>query len=167
VNLLILTVILILVISAKKCTCVLLPTITVCTVINLSLASGVFPDEFKSSSLQPLLKKSNSDKNELSKYRSLVLISFLSKLAERVVEFRLTDILTEHNLLNSFLSAYTKLHSTETVLLALFMIISSEPVASDKFVTSVFLIFPLHLIPSIILFFLNASHLGLVTQVLL
>jgi Reverse transcriptase (RNA-dependent DNA polymerase) len=49
---------------------------------------------------------------------SLVLISFLSKLTERVVESCLTDFLTEHNLLNSFLSAYTKLHSTETVLLA-------------------------------------------------
>jgi hypothetical protein len=49
---------------------------------------------------------------------SLVLISFLSKLTERVVKSRLTDFLTEHNLLNSFQSAYTKLHSTETALLA-------------------------------------------------
>jgi hypothetical protein len=56
----------------------LLPTIT--TIINLSIASGVFPDQFKSSSVHPLLKKSNSDKNELSNYRSISHLSFLSKL---------------------------------------------------------------------------------------
>jgi Reverse transcriptase (RNA-dependent DNA polymerase) len=48
---------------------------------------------------------------------SLVLISFLSKPTERVDESRLTDFLTEHNLLNSFQSAYNKFHSTETALL--------------------------------------------------
>jgi hypothetical protein len=51
----------------KKCTSALLPTIT--TIINLSLDSGVFPDQFKSSSVHPPLKKYNSDKNELSHYR--------------------------------------------------------------------------------------------------
>jgi hypothetical protein len=45
-------------------------------------------------------------------------LSFLSKLTERVVKYRLTNYLTEHNLLNSFQSAYAKLHSTETALLA-------------------------------------------------
>jgi hypothetical protein len=100
----------------KKCTSALLPTIT--TIINLSLASGVFPDQFKCSSVYPLLKKSNSDKNELSNYRPISHLSFLSKLTERVVKSRLTDFLTEHKLLNSFQSAYTKFHSTETALLA-------------------------------------------------
>jgi Reverse transcriptase (RNA-dependent DNA polymerase) len=61
---------------------------------------------------------SNSDKNELSNYRPISHLSFLSKLTERAVKSRLTDFLTEHNLLNSFQSAYTKLHSTETALLA-------------------------------------------------
>ena len=45
-------------------------------------------------------------------------LSFLSKFTERMVRSRLTDFLTEHKLLNSFQSAYTKFHSTETVLLA-------------------------------------------------
>jgi Reverse transcriptase (RNA-dependent DNA polymerase) len=70
------------------------------------------------SSVHPLHKKSNSDKNELSNYRPISHISFLYKFTERVVKSRLTDFLTEHNLLNSFQSAYTKLHSTETALLA-------------------------------------------------
>jgi Reverse transcriptase (RNA-dependent DNA polymerase) len=102
--------------SAKKCTFALHPTIT--AINNLSLASGVFPDQFKPSSVHPLHKKSNSDKNELFTYWPISYISFLSKLTERVVKSRLTDFLTEHNLLNSFQSAYTKLHSTETAPLA-------------------------------------------------
>jgi hypothetical protein len=99
---------------------------------------------------------------------SLVLISFLFKLAERVVESRLTDFLTQHNhnLFNSFQSADTKLHSKKLLLL-LFMIISSVLIASNKFLDSVYLIAPLHLIPLIILFFLNVSHLDLVSQLLL
>jgi Reverse transcriptase (RNA-dependent DNA polymerase) len=105
--------------SAKKSSCVLLTTITVYTIINLSLASGVLPDEFKSSSVQPLLKKSNADKNELSKYRSLDSISFLSKLTERVVESCLTDFFnrTQSSQLIS-VCLYTKQHSIETALLA-------------------------------------------------
>jgi hypothetical protein len=49
---------------------------------------------------------------------SLVLISFLSKLTEHVFKLRLIDFVMKHNLLNSFKSAYTKLHFTETALLA-------------------------------------------------
>jgi Reverse transcriptase (RNA-dependent DNA polymerase) len=54
----------------------------------------------------------------MSNYRPISHLSLLSKLTERVVKSHLTDFLTEHNLLNSFQSAYTKLHSTETALLA-------------------------------------------------
>jgi Reverse transcriptase (RNA-dependent DNA polymerase) len=65
------------------------------------------------------LKSPTLIKNELSNYdRSLILLSFLSKLTERVVKSRLTGFLTEYNLLNSFQSACTKLHSIETALLA-------------------------------------------------
>jgi hypothetical protein len=103
--------------SAKKCTCALLLTIT--TIINLFLASGVL---LMSSNLvlctlflkSLTLIKINCPSTDLS----LVLISFLSKLTECVVKSRLITFLTEHNLLHSFQSAYTKLHSTETALLA-------------------------------------------------
>jgi hypothetical protein len=50
----------------KKCTPALLPTIT--TIINISLVSGVFPDQFKSSCIILFLKSLNSDGNELSNY---------------------------------------------------------------------------------------------------
>ena len=100
----------------KKCKFALLPTIT--NLINLSLALGVFPDQFKSCSVHPLLKKPNCDKDDLSNYRPISHLSFLSKLTERVVKNRLTNFISNNNLLNSSQSAYTKYHSTETTLLA-------------------------------------------------
>lgn len=102
----------------KKCSSVLIPAIT--KMINFSLSTGRFPSSFKESIVCPLLKKPNLDKEILSNYRPISNLSFLSKLTERVVKSRLLDHLTQHSLLNPFQSAYTKFHSTETVLLSLY-----------------------------------------------
>ena len=82
------------------------------------MSTGVFPDQFKNCSVHPLLKKSNLDKENLSNYRPISHLSYLSKLTERLVKNRLADHLNENNLMNSFQSAYTKFNSTETTLLA-------------------------------------------------
>ena len=100
----------------KQCASVLVPTIT--KIINLSLSSGVFPEQFKSCSVHPLLKKPNLDKENLGNYRPVSHLSFLSKLTERVVKHRLMEHLSTNSLLNSFQSAYVKSHSTETALLS-------------------------------------------------
>ena len=97
----------------KKCKFALLPTIT--NIINLSL---VFPDQFKFCSVHPLLKKPNCDKDDLCNYRPISDLFFLSKLTERVAKNRLTNFISNNNLLNSSQSAYTKYHSTETTHLA-------------------------------------------------
>jgi hypothetical protein len=75
----------------KQCSHILLPTIT--SIINLSFSTGVFPDQFKNCSVHPLLKKSNLDKDNLSNYRPISHLSFLSKLTERAVKLRLTSYL--------------------------------------------------------------------------
>ena len=100
----------------KQCVPSLLPTIT--NIINLSLSTGIFPEQFKNCSVLPKLKKSNLDKENLSNYRPISNLSYISKLTERLVKNRITDYLSQNNLLNSFQSAYTKFHSTETTLLA-------------------------------------------------
>ena len=67
------------------------------------------------------LKKHNLDKENLSNYRPISHLSFISKLTERLVKNRLTEYLHQNNLTNSFefQSAYTKFNSTETSLLTL------------------------------------------------
>jgi len=87
----------------------LLPTIT--DIVNLSFTTGIFPKQFKLSSDIPLLRKYNLDKEDLSNYRPISHLSFLSKLTERVAKQRLTHHLSSNHLLNSFQSAYTVYHS--------------------------------------------------------
>jgi len=88
---------------------ILLPTIT--NIINLSLSTGIFPDQFKNCSVYLHLKKSNLDKDDRGNYRPISHLLFLSKLTERVVKLCLVDYLSTNNLLNSFQSAYIKHHS--------------------------------------------------------
>ena len=82
------------------------------------MSTGVFPDQFKNCSVHPLLKKSNLDKKNLSNYRPISHLSYLSKLTERLVKNRLAYHLNQNNLMNSFQSAHTKFNATETTLLA-------------------------------------------------
>jgi hypothetical protein len=86
---------------------------------SLSLLSGTFSDQFKACSILPLLKKSNLNKEELSNYRPISHLSFLSKLIERAVKTRLLDHLSANHLFNTFQSAHSKFHSTESTLLAI------------------------------------------------
>ena len=65
-----------------------------------------------------LLKKPSLDKENLSNYCPISHLSYLSKLTEKIVKTRLTEHLTNNNLLNPFQSAYIKSHSTETTLLS-------------------------------------------------
>ena len=102
----------------KKCLSVLAPTIT--KIINLSLSTGEFPSNFKQSIITPLIKKPSLDKENLSNYRPISNLSFLSKLTERVVKNRLEQHLTKNSLYNLHQSAYTRFHSTETALLSVY-----------------------------------------------
>ncbi len=94
---------------------VLLPII--CKIVNLSLALGSFPDFFKLAHVKPLLKKITLDPDILKNYRPVSNLTFVSKLAEKVVAKQLINHLQNHNLLEKFQSAYRPQHSTETALL--------------------------------------------------
>lgn len=93
----------------------LLPAIT--DIINTSLSSGVFPENFKSAIVRPLLKKPNLDHNELRNYRPVSNLPFLSKLLERIVLEQLNEHLSLNVLMPDYQSAYRPHHSTETALL--------------------------------------------------
>ena len=76
-----------------------------------------FPKHFKSALVEPLLKKSNLNPNDLKNYRTISYLSFLSKLIERVFAARLSSHLSSHNLMSKLQLAYRKFHSSETALL--------------------------------------------------
>ncbi|KAK3566633.1 hypothetical protein QTP86_001695 [Hemibagrus guttatus] len=94
----------------------LLPFIT--TVINGSLTSGHFPTAFKKARIIPILKKPALDPSNISNYRPVSLLSFLSKILERIVCNQLSDYLMQNNLHDPNQSGFKAAHSTETALLA-------------------------------------------------
>jgi potassium voltage-gated channel Eag-related subfamily H protein 8 len=59
--------------------------------VNLSLSSGIFPDEMKLAFVSPLLKKPSLCVDDLNNYQPVSLLPFLSKLVERVVAKQLSS----------------------------------------------------------------------------
>src|SRR6187399_158774 len=99
----------------KSCLDSLLLPIT--NIINLALSEGLFPDSFKSASVRPLLKKYNLPTDDLSSYRPISNLNFISKILERIIHSRINNHLQSFPSICPFQSAYRKFHSTETALL--------------------------------------------------
>ena len=82
----------------KSCLDTLLKPIT--DIINASLCSGLFPDNFKHSHVNPLLKKTSLPKEDLNSYRPVFSVSFISKILEKVVASRLRSHISSDCLSN-------------------------------------------------------------------
>ena len=91
---------------------------TICHLCNLSMKNGVFPAQLKQARVQPLLKKSTLDPDDVSSYRPISNLPYISKFIERVVVSRLSHHMSTFNLLPAQQSAYRSFHSTETALLS-------------------------------------------------
>ena len=88
--------------SALKKTCQLNPVPTwlvknvgqllshfIALLFNKSLASGIFPSDFKHAVVHPLLKKNGLNASDPKNFRSVSNLSFLSKVLERIIQRRL------------------------------------------------------------------------------
>jgi hypothetical protein len=93
----------------------LLPVIT--QIVNISLASGVFPESLKTSIINPIYKKSTLDANELKSYRPIANMKFLSKIIEKAASCQVIDHVDGNNLSEVLQSSYKCNHSTETALI--------------------------------------------------
>jgi hypothetical protein len=91
---------------------------TIASMCNASMSAGVFPDALKHAIIQPRLKKPTLDPTELSSYRSISNLSFISKTVERVVAARFSEHVEAEHLLPSHQSAYRAHYSTETAITA-------------------------------------------------
>ena len=98
----------------KSCVDVLTAPIT--NLVNRSLSEWIFPDVFKNAVVSPLLKKHSLPKEELSSYRPISNLNFVSKTLEKVISSRLSAHFESFPSLSPYLSAYRKFHSTETAL---------------------------------------------------
>ena len=86
-------------------------------IINLSLAEGKFPDTSKIAHVTPLLNKPSLDRNELSDFRPVSGLNFVSKLIEKIVASQIKSHMQNSGFSNNLQSAYKCGNSTETALL--------------------------------------------------
>ena len=87
---------------------------TLTDLFNSSLASGIFPQYFKSAFVTPILKKRCLDHNYLNYKRPVFNLCFIAKILEKLVLSQVSSYLNSHNLCNTCQSAYRPGHSTET-----------------------------------------------------
>lgn len=106
--------------------------------INSSLETGSFPQNWKNSTIIPIEKVSNTVKCE--EYRPINIVPIYEKLLETVVNNQMRKFVEENNLLTQYQAGFRKKHSCES---ALQSVISRWKVAisEKKFVGIVFLDF--------------------------
>ena len=91
---------------------------SIAKIVNLSLVTGDFCDNWKSAVVQQLLK-ALSKGTVKENYRPISNLPFISKIIEKCTLNQLTKHCNTHNLLLEYQSAYRKFHSCETSLLKL------------------------------------------------
>ena len=101
----------------KRCIDFVLPLLT--KIINFSLKEGHVPDCMNTAHVIPIIKKASLNPEELSTYRPVTNLSFISKLNERAVCNQFHEHLAENNLYGPHQSAYRPNCSTETALVCL------------------------------------------------
>ena len=89
-----------------------------CNLVNLSLSTSNF-DGLKEAHVVPILKALQLDNELLKNFRPVSLLSFISKLTERVVHKRVTTYLSANDLNVPTQFGYKRHHSCETFLLKL------------------------------------------------
>ena len=89
-------------------------------IVNLSLSSSKFPSSFKTSIIIPTLKNNSLDPSQLSSYRPIANLLFISKVIEKVVYKQIYFYLHTHSLIPSSQSGFRLAHSCETSLLKLY-----------------------------------------------
>ncbi|KAJ1112958.1 hypothetical protein NDU88_001218 [Pleurodeles waltl] len=85
---------------------------------NTSLTSATFPESWKHTELNALLKKPTADPTELKNFRPISLLPFPAKVIEKIVNAQLTTALETNDSLDPTQFGFRANHSTETALIA-------------------------------------------------
>ena len=111
------------------------PLVHIC---NLSLTTGIFPDELKIANVVPIFK--SGDDMVFSNYRPVSVLLIFSKLLERLVYNRLVEFINDNKLLYDFQFGFQRGKSTQ---LAVMMLVDkiTEALDNKECVVGIFLDF--------------------------
>ena len=84
---------------------------------NESLKSGIFPSELKLARVMPIFK--SGDPSLLTNYRPISVLSFFSKILEKIVYNIVFDFLCENEILYDYQFGFRSKHSTQQALITL------------------------------------------------
>jgi hypothetical protein len=84
-------------------------------IFNLSLNTGIFPNDWKIARVMPIYKCDN--KTDCGNYRPISIISNVAQVFEKVIYSQLITFLNENKVINENQSSFRPNHSTETTLL--------------------------------------------------
>ena len=84
-------------------------------IFNESLLNGQFPERMKIAKVIPLFKK--GDKQDISNYRPISLLSSLSKILEKIIYSRTVNFFKLHGIFSNFQFGFREKHSTIHALL--------------------------------------------------
>jgi len=85
-------------------------------ILNQSIDTGIFPDEWKSARVTPLFKKAGN-RSDPYNYRPISIIPVEAKVFQRIIYDQLYHYLNENDLLSRHQSGFRSLHSTVTALI--------------------------------------------------
>jgi len=83
---------------------------------NASLRNGTLPMSQRCATVIPRLKKAGADRANISMYRPISNLMFMSKVVERLVCRQLVAFLQHNGLMPELQSAYRRGHSTKTAI---------------------------------------------------
>ena len=86
-------------------------------IINLSIETGIVPDQLKYAKVKPLYKKNS--RLDVGNYRPVSILCTISKILERAVYVQLDKYCKDNNLLYEFQSGFRRSYSTDSCLINL------------------------------------------------
>ena len=105
------------------------------TKFNLSLTTGIFPDQLKIARVVPIFK--SDDKFAVNNYRPISVLPFFSKIIERLMYIRVLNFLNKNIVLKKQQYGFREKHSTSMALLKLVDQITDE-LDNKQFSTGIF-----------------------------
>ena len=97
-------------------------------IMNLSISTGVVPDNMKIAKVVPVYKK--GDKSDVNNYRPISLLTSISKVLERIIYNRTFRFLQSHDVFADYQFGFRENHSTSHALLSF---VEKATQALDKF----------------------------------